>query len=270
MTSGYVALKKLMYFVISLRNYLFSPTLEKNDIKNIPIIINNRNRLTFLKRLIHFLEVADCKNIIIIDNNSSYKPLLEFYKSCPYRLILLNENMGYNALEKIDLYDEVKKSYFVYTDSDVVPDTNCPDNFLEYFYDLLRKYPLTQKVGFSLRIDNLPDHYRDKSKVIQWESQFYSKQIGKEIYRASIDTTFALHRPFAYISKKGIFNMIRTGKPYSALHMPWYNDSDNLSDEESYYVNSVEIGTHWSKGLEIGGITALQKILLKIKSVAKI
>lgn len=263
--SGYFALKKSFYFLLSIRNFLSSKRLKNDGIKNIPIIINNRNRLTFLKALIYSLETADYRNIIIIDNNSSYEPLLKFYESCPYRIIRLERNMGYNALEKIDLYNEVKHSYFVYTDSDVVPDVNCPNDFLEYFYKLLTKYPLVQKVGFSLRIDNLPDHYKDKNKVINWESQFYSKEISRDIYSASIDTTFALHRPFSYISKKGIFRMIRTGAPYTAWHMPWYNDSDNLSAEEEYYINSVEIGTHWSKGLNIEGGTVLQKMLSKFK-----
>lgn len=262
---GYFALKKVLYLFIALRNLLFSKKLEAYEVKNTPIIINNRNRLTFLKSLISSLEGANYRNITIIDNDSSYMPLLNYYDSCPYRVIRLDQNLGYNALEKIDLYNELKSNYYVYTDSDVVPDANCPTDFLEHFYHLLKKYPLVQKVGFSLRIDNLPDHYKDKDKVIKWESQFYQNEISKGIYSASIDTTFALHRPYAYISKKGIFKMIRTGGKYTAWHMPWYNDSNNLSEEEKYYIDSVEIGTHWSKGLSIDGTTTLQKILFKIK-----
>ncbi|WP_414617741.1 hypothetical protein [Dyadobacter sp. 32] len=265
----YHMLKRSFYYLIAIRNFLLSKALTKTEIKNIPIIINNRNRLTFLKALIGFLEAADYKNIIIIDNDSSYEPLLQFYSSCPYRIIRLDQNMGYNALEKIALYDEVKSSYYVYTDSDVVPDTGCPLDFLEYFYTILQKHPLVQKVGFSLRIDNLPDHYRDKDKVIKWESQFYLTEISKDIYSASIDTTFALHRPLSYISKKGIFSMIRTAAPYTAWHMPWYNDSNNLSDEEKYYINSVEIGTHWSKGLPTSSGTRLQRMISKINSIRK-
>jgi hypothetical protein len=263
--NAYFALKKVLYYFISLRNLLFSRKLEACEIKKIPIIINNRNRLTYLKSLIHSLETANYRNITIIDNNSSYEPLLSFYSSCPYRVIRLDKNMGYNALEKIDLYNELKSNYYVYTDSDVVPDANCPSDFLEHFYHLLRKYPLVQKVGFSLRIDNLPDHYKDKDKVIKWESQFYQDEICKDVYSASIDTTFALHRPHAFISKKGLFKMIRTGGRYTAWHMPWYNDSENLSEEEKYYIDSVEIGTHWSKGLSIDGATTLQKIFSRLR-----
>lgn len=265
----YFVLKIVFYKIIALRNLLLSKKLTHNEIKNIPIIINNRNRLTFLKGLIQFLEKTDYTNIIIIDNNSTYEPLLDFYSTCPYRIVRLNENMGYDALEKIDLYKEIRQSYYVYTDSDVVPDANCPTDFLEHFYSILNKFPLVQKVGFSLRIDNIPDYYNGKEKVIQWESQFYSKELAKNLYSASIDTTFALHRPFSYISKKGIFQMIRTGGAYTAWHMPWYNDSNKLNNEEVYYINSVEIGTHWSKGLPTRGDTFFDRVIFKIKSVWK-
>lgn len=36
--------------------------------------------------------------------------------------------------------------------------------------------------------------------------------------------------------QKSIKNAIRTDMPYSARHMPWYLDKNNLSDEEFYYI----------------------------------
>ena len=50
------------------------------DAKQIPIVINNFNRLGYLKRLIASLESRGYKNIHIIDNNSTYPPLLEYYE----------------------------------------------------------------------------------------------------------------------------------------------------------------------------------------------
>ena len=54
------------------------------------------------------------------------------------------------------------------------------------------------KVGFALRIDDLPQHYPLKEKVIKWEKQFWTKKVNKtdNIYYAEIDTTFALYKPF--------------------------------------------------------------------------
>jgi hypothetical protein len=238
-------------YLFSFKNYLFTLIAKPINPYDIPIVINNRNRLTFLLQLISFLDNAGYKNIIILDNLSTYPSLLEFYKTTKYKVILLNENMGYTALEKISLYKKIRKNYFVYTDSDVVPITECPSDFLCYFKTILKKHSFVQKVGFSLKIDDLPDYFKDKSKVIQWEKNFFLNRIENDLFLAPIDTTFALHRPYAFISTRGIFKMIRTGYPYVARHMPWYNDSSNLSEEELFYVNSVEIGTQWSKGLPI-------------------
>jgi hypothetical protein len=105
-------------------------------------------------------------------------------------------------------------------------------------------------VGFSLKTDDLPDCFEEKSQVIAWESQFQTTKSSLG-YEAPIDTTFALHRPCAQIGNRYNLRMIRTAHPYQARHLPWYNNSHKLSEEEKYYIRSVEIGTHWSKGLAL-------------------
>lgn len=237
---------KSFFSGIAVKNRLrFALNAKELSAYEIPIVINNRNRFTFLKMQVDALVKRGYTNLYILDNNSTYPPLLEYYKTVPAKVIFLGKNLGYDALEKIPLYDEVRKSYFVYTDSDVVPVEDCPDNFMEYFLSLLKKYPHIQKVGFSLKIDDLPDYFDKKKQVIDWEQNFFTKKIGND-FEAPIDTTFALHRPFAMLSTKGPYKNIRTRYPYEARHMPWYNDSANLQEEEKYYINSVEIGTHWS------------------------
>jgi hypothetical protein len=247
----YKLLARIYSFFITIRSYLATLFITNVNIEKIPIVINNRNRLTFLLQLIDFLEKNNFKNIIIIDNNSTYPPLLEFYENTNYKIIYLNENLGYLALEKIELYNKIRKSFYVYTDPDIVPILECPSDFMDYFLHLLRKYPKIQKVGFSLKLDDIPDFYNKKNEVIEWESKYYDKIIQENVFDAPIDTTFALHKPYSMISTRGIFKMARTGFPYQARHMPWYNNSENLSEEELYYINNVEIGTQWSKGLEI-------------------
>lgn len=130
--------------------------------------------------------------------------------------------------------------------------------------EVLKNNPLVQKVGFALKIDDLPDYFDKKQEVIRWESKFYDIEIEKNLFEAPIDTTFALHRPFARISTEGRYKMIRTGFPYIAKHLPWYNDSKNLCDEEKFYENNVEIGTHWSKGIKVQGYTFQRRVFNKI------
>lgn len=223
---------------------------KPQDYKQTPIIINNFNRLDFLRRLIERLERDGYRNIYIIDNASSYAPLLAYYDSLPYPVFRLSENIGYLSFWKTGIYKRFRNQYFVYTDSDVIPSEDCPADFLAHFYTLLKRYPRASKVGFSLRIDDLPSCFAHREQVIAWESRFWQSPLSKETeipaYRAAIDTTFALYRP--NVRGGAYFHdfMIRTGKPYTACHLPWYNDSNNLSDEEQYYISQIMTATHWT------------------------
>jgi hypothetical protein len=270
-TFMYNTIANLYYNLIIFRNVLYSKYfVKKIEYTEIPIVINNRNRITFLKKLIDSLKSRGYNNIFILDNNSTYEPLLEFYKSTDCKVIMLGKNLGYDALNKIDLYKKIKKNYFVYTDSDVLPNELCPNDFINTFLSILKKYPKIQKVGFALKIDDLPDFFDSKQKVINWESKFYETEIEKGLYLAPIDTTFALHRPLATISTKGRYEMIRAGFPYNAYHLPWYNNSKELSQEEIFYINSIEIGTHWTAGLLVEGNSFFERICKNFNKKATI
>lgn len=213
----------------------------------IPIIINCFNRLSCLKQLINFLEKKNIKNpIILLDNKSTYEPLLEYYKSLPYEVIYLNDNLGHEALWISGLIHKFNKNYFVLTDPDVVPIDECPANFMEYFLEVLLAHPEFKKVGFSLKIDDLPDHFPHKQSVIEWEKQFWQTKVGPNLWKSQIDTTFALFHP----SHHGAWGWaIRTDYPYTARHTTWYLDPANLPDDERYYLNCKKTITHWSKQL---------------------
>lgn len=220
---------------------------KTDDVKSIPIIINNYNRLTYMKELISSLTKRGYCNIYIIDNNSTYPPLLEYYKDCPYTVFRLDQNVGYLSLWKTGIYNRFKNSYYVYTDSDVVLDENCPDDFMQKFVDVMEDRFMAQKVGFGIRIDDLPDHFKNKGKVIGHEAQFWSKRVAEDLYEAQIDTTFALYRPFCKGKADRYQKTYRTGGRYVIKHMPWYVDSSDLSDEEQYYIETITQSTHWSQ-----------------------
>lgn len=218
-----------------------------NNPYDIPIIINNFNRLEMLRRLINSLEIRGYKNIYILDNMSTYQPLLEYYKECPYKVVFLDKNYGYLALWKIDLFNQVKSGFYIYTDSDMEIDKNCPNDFVEYFLRIMKQYPKAHKVGFGIRIDDLPDHYINKANVINWERKFWEVRLDTQIFKASIDTTFALYRPYCYGPANNLVLNIRTGAPYLIRHLPWYVNSSNLSEEELFYIGNSSQSTHWTK-----------------------
>ncbi len=252
-------IKYLYYRLVSLRycliEMLFPPKVV--DYKNIPIIINNFNRLDLLQKLINSLEIRGYKNIFIIDNLSTYPPLLEYYKTCSYKVFFLKENIGMTALWKSGIYKQFKNNYFVYTDSDVVPIDECPDDFLLFFLKTLQKYKLARKVGFSLKIDDIPDHYAFKERVITWEQKFYDAFKREDmLYWAPVDTTFALYRPRGKRKHANSnIEMYRTAYPYMVRHMPWYIDSNNPDEENRYYIERSNLSTYWTKeGKSVLGI----------------
>ncbi|MGN0188380.1 MAG: glycosyltransferase [Candidatus Cryptobacteroides sp.] len=218
------------------------------DYKQVPIIINNFNRYDKLLILLDGLEKRGYRNIWIIDNASTYPPLLEWYRTCPYKVILLHENVGHISIFKTGLFKVFRSSYYAYTDSDLEISEECPDDFMEKFITLLKKHPRAVKAGFALRLDDLPDHYDKKKEVVEWESQFWEKEVEPGVYNAPIDTTFAVYKPWF---KGGLVEFsdlhFRVGPPYTMRHLPWYMDSRNPTGEDLYYLSRISTSTHWSE-----------------------
>lgn len=103
---------------------------------------------------------------------------------------------------------------------------------LKFFYDILQKYPNKTKVGFSLKIDDLPNSYPFKYDIIRFESFYWEKKLPYffDIYDAPIDTTFALYKP-GIIDKRKFCDAIRTGGEYVARHNGWYVTEQNQNSE---------------------------------------
>lgn len=233
------------YTNILQHNVLGKQHLTNIEIYNIPIIINNFNRLECLIQITDKYVACGYQNIVIIDNASTYPPLLEYYAHCPYKVHRLKKNMEFPALWVSGLYDQFyKDNYYVYTDPDILPDDQCPPDFIHHFYKLLSKHPELDKAGFSLRIDNLPDHYHLKAAVLEIESPYWQKKKSNAYYSAPIDTTFALYRP----GIKGTvdINSGRSLPPYVALHLPWYSDSNHPTEETIYYRNHALYSKNWT------------------------
>lgn len=210
---------------------------------NFPIIINNFNRLAYLRKQIEWLEHAGYRNIYIIDNNSTYAPLLKYYRTLPYTVYRLNKNQGHFSLWETVIFMKFSNDYYVYTDPDILPVEYCPSNILEYFREILQAYPTYHKAGFALKIDDIPEHFNLKHSVIKWEQQFWKTSLDLNIYDALIDTTFALYRP----GSKGGANImaIRTAGKYMARHLPWYENSDMLDDETINFLTTSSSASSW-------------------------
>ena len=226
--------------------------ISSNNINpyEIPIIINNFNRLSYVQQLTKALEKRGYSNIVILDNDSSYPPLLQYYKSCKYRVVYLKQNLGFKALWLSTVCDEFCSSYYVYTDPDLELPEDCPKDFMAYFLKLMKKYPTCMKVGFGLRIDDIPDTFIKKEDVLKQESKYWIKEVEKEVYAAEIDTTFALYRPYCKGPADSYNLMLRTGGKYIMRHLPWYKNADEVSAEDKYYLDHCKQPTHWSSKIQ--------------------
>jgi hypothetical protein len=217
--------------------------------KNIPIFINNFNRLKPTVDLCECLLKRNYNNIFVIDNASTYSPLLEWYDKRLVNIVKLNVNLGPGAIDQLPQLKPQDRLY-VWTDSDIVPVDEIPNDFLDNMIEMIKEIKCP-KLGLSLKIDDLPDHYKHKQEVIKHESIFTT--LGHvdnkycRVYKAPTDTTFAINVPGIPCGYNG--EAWRTGAPYTARHAPWYYDSANLPEDEKLLRANVPAHhhTHWSK-----------------------
>lgn len=213
-----------------------------------PVFIVCRDRLTCLTDLLGWLEsVGHDREVYLIDNDSTYPPLLEFYKHTKHTVLHAGGNFG----ERVGWSTGIIHRYaqgrrFVYTDPDVLPVEDCPPNAIERMARVLDVEGNAVKCGFSLKVDDLPEWCREGIQA--WEARFWTEWVGRVgAYRALIDTTFALYSELATRRFKYKLSY-RLPPPYVLRHVPWYVDPANLSDEDEYYRTHADTGvSNWAR-----------------------
>lgn len=214
--------------------------------RQFPVIINVRDRVEALRDLVSWLERVGQQEIWLCDNASTYEPMRDYLNATAHHVVRNEINLGHRAPWLSGLVTQLGlKQHFIITDPDVVPSEECPVDTIDLFYDTLCRFDEIDKVGFSLRLDDLPAHYAYRDEVILWESQFWKNVHASGFYFAEIDTTFALYRP-----GEGHQNnrALRSAPPYTARHTPWYQDSANPTAEQTYYVEHADsLIINWDK-----------------------
>ena len=218
--------------------------LTPQNCYDVPIIINNRNRVTFLKMMIDRIQALGYKNIYILDNESTYPPLLEYYKTVNAKIIYLKKNAGYKALWETEVFNQFKNKHYVYSDPDILMAQDCPHDFVYQLYVSLCKFRQKEKAGVALKIDDLPDN-RQKTMVLEWETRNWKKVLSENVYDAPVDTTLALYKPLAFGNAEEC-EAIRVGGKLAAQHLPWYINTENLSEEDLYYKDHANSSSYWA------------------------
>src|SRR5271166_4067804 len=125
--------------------------------EEIPVYLNNRDRLTTTRTTVDWLLSAGTRRIVILDNDSSYPPLLKYYKALPVGVSVefLGANAGPWAFWDREMHLQQHTPYVV-TDSDLVPAEECPKDLISKLQVLLSNRPESGKVGPGLKIDDVP------------------------------------------------------------------------------------------------------------------
>ena len=207
-----------------------------------PIVINNFNRLSTTRKLYKDLVKMGYENIIILDNLSTYPPLLDWYRSLVGRehvkVIYLKQNYGHKALWNSTFIDNLKiYPHIVYTDSDIELNPNTPKNFIGSLIEVAKEYKF-DKVGLAIKIDDLPNNFMGniikKTESIYWVRRVPHRKF--EIYQGMIDTTFSVINPVLPFN----YSALRIAGDFTCRHVPWYTNFDNLDREEKYFIESCD------------------------------
>lgn len=227
--------------------------------RSLPVFINSFNQLHYLRELLANLSNHGFSNLWILDNQSTYPKLLEFYKTLNDvrpgnpQVLYYPENFGPRHFHLTSLYTSVWPYPHFYTDPDILLPA-IDEAFAGTLLALSNRFQVA-KVGSALTLPD-PEKLRDffasgpetgtsPVSVLDWEKQFWKNELDDGIYGTSIDTTFHLFNP-AFFVPENFLHGIRVARPgFQAKHRPWFNDDLPPADEYEFYRESRKGFGNW-------------------------
>jgi len=191
------------------------------DYTQIPIIVIGWNNLFFVRR---FIDQIRClpNPIVILDNNSSYEPLLEYYRTLTDRRFTIHrlpENYGHEVYKK---RADLLPNLYVISDPDLELNPMMPSNVVDHLLSISDRYKL-RKIGLALDISEPEKFIKGSYGELFYgiESRYYDNKLGDpdyDLYVAPTDTTFCLVNTANDENRN-----LRIGGPFIAKHLPWYD-----------------------------------------------
>jgi hypothetical protein len=213
------------------------------------IFVGTYNRLDTLTRSIDsFQQMKHDYQVVIVDNGSDHPAcikLLNVLKKRPevkkvYRLGKVDSMPALTDNYNIALKGEYRSDseWFAVTDADI-----CFDGTSNLAFDAYIR--VAKKTGFAVgphtRVDDkLSYGYPLRSMVLATQSRLLYKHtmdwLGPVPYSYwPIDTTFHVF-PAAPEHRRLQMNTMRCGPPYDAMHLDWYSDVFNPTQENNIYI----------------------------------
>lgn len=226
----------------------------------IPCFLIARDRFTCLKNMVEYLVQIPELEVIILDNCSTYEPLMAWYVENPCGVIIhhLPANFGNFCLfsntdaipgfEKPDFKEiyQLEGRQYILSDCDLNLH-GIPLDVVSVLQEGLRRHSWAVKCGLGLRIDNLPDTEIAR-EAIRWEANNH-KLIDDLYIKAAVDTTFALYTGTG--EQNDFDRCLRVAPPYQAEHLTWYYGPQNPPpDDELHYLRACSRShNHYSSRL---------------------
>ena len=252
-----MAIKNKVKLFVNRVRHLYNIYHTKNIVKQLkdilklhkdrmPVIVVSYNNGVYVKNMVNQLKKYDIKPIII-DNNSTdeeTRSILKELERDAY-VIYSHKNFGHLVGVLTPVQDVLPK-YFAYTDPDLELNKNLPKNFLDVLKELTDKYEV-YKAGFALELLDEPivDAFMDdkftgipqmqikKVKLINWVKRHWRFKLehpSLEIYRAPVDTTFAVYNKDNFLDD--FYDGIRVSGDFGAVHLPWYPHRELMSKKQ--------------------------------------
>jgi hypothetical protein len=222
----------------------------------IPIILNNRNLLTYPKKMLESLtDFDDVGDIIIVDNDSSYEPLLEWYETKPCEIIKTSNN-GHLSPWIIELPNKLSSDFYVVTDSDLDLSITPKDSLL-FLKNKMLEYSEYCKIGLSLSNWEVPQSSPYHNFLKNWAKTNWDVNCVRDglLLNQKIDTTFAMYHK----NKNYRGHNCATYLPYSVKHIPWeftqeiIDDMKNKNYEYYYYLINSNSSSSYKKFINFNG-----------------
>lgn len=209
-----------------------------------------RDRVTYAKRCYAALAAAGL-DVHVVDHDSAWPAAiawLDELEAAGTPVLRRGENAYPWELWKWDRFRALLRrdsEPYLVTDPDVVPSDDCPGDWLDRLTDVLIRSDCV-KVGLGLRLDRLPESRR--KSVLRKEQVFWTDEQEPGVFRANVDTTLALYQPYSLHPWFSLHPSLRTGPPYVADHLAWYDEFGTLTPELRYYFSRADPGHIGRKG----------------------
>ena len=222
-------------------------TLGAHLTAHIPVFIPVFNNPTYAANTLRQLDDIGMRNVCLVDNNSTSHAMGTFLERVQDKVSVIRtgQNKGPRQIVECPEYYDLLPDMFCITDPDLELNAELPEDFLANLIRLTNELEVG-KAGFALRIDDAHLMHEGKFEInlntyhaTEWESQYWETGLGNlkdgsPVYKAAIDTTFAVYNK-KFFTPDSFFEAIRVGGKYACRHLPWYRQSIVGEQELSFY-----------------------------------